>query len=147
VYSFPFVRPLATLLAIVSFTGCSSWRPAPGSPDPAQLPAGTDEIRVTLSDGSRLELHSPVLRADSLYGLEPKSGSGGHAPATRKPLALATANIASLERPEDDSGKTTAFVLGFGLLAGAIVYLFANPSATDGFGGFGGAHRTLPVPR
>ena len=126
--SFPFVRPLAMLLAVVSFTGCSSWRPTPGSPDPARIPADTEEVRVRLSDGSRLKLQSPVFQADSLRGFASKPSANDHFAGKSAPRALAPANIASLERKHFDPEKTFALVVGIGLVGAAVAFLAISAS-------------------
>jgi len=115
--SIPLLRPLAMLLAILTLTGCSTWRPAPGSPDPAQLPPGTDEVRVTLSDGSRLQLHRPLFLSDSLRGVVMQQASDESRPVANTSLTLAAVDIASLESRQPDSAKIAGVILGVSLVA------------------------------
>lgn len=54
-------------LAGLCCAGCSGWRVAAATPENLDsLPA---RVRITLESGERVELHRPVLTADSLRGM------------------------------------------------------------------------------
>lgn len=64
----PGLRALAMLLIGLAATGCSRWRYA-SEPTPSVVDAERPEhVRVTRGDGSRLEIHDPIVRNDSVVG-------------------------------------------------------------------------------
>ena len=89
----------------VGFTGCVGWKSyAPAAP----LSSSTGlpyRLRATLSDSSRVELTSPFVRADTLYGR-----SGPH----RDAVALAVPTIRGLERERLSVWRTLGVVVAPG---------------------------------
>ena len=128
------MRPRQVLslgLVLLMLPGCSSWRPAPGSPDPALLPAETKEVRVQLSSGSRLVLHRPALLSDSLRGVALKGHSPRQASDSTQAVVPVT-DIRKLETLHADGGKTVLCILGTLLILGALGTL-AYAASMDGF--------------
>lgn len=63
-------RVLSCVLLPADVASCTSWRVESVGPAPV---VGQDEpstIRVTLNDGTRFELNSPVVSGDTLLGLK-----------------------------------------------------------------------------
>ncbi len=69
-------------------------------------------IRVTLNDGSRFELDSPVVSGDSLLGLVKDE--------SYRQRAVLLADISKVEIRKGDALKTAGLVVGLALLAAGI---------------------------
>ena len=67
-------RPIAALLLLLYLPACTSWQVGRPTPEEFLENEQPDEVRVTQTDGSRVELMSPEVRADSLVGT-PKGGT------------------------------------------------------------------------
>ncbi len=97
----------------LSLAGCFSWRPwepaAPLSPS-AGLPY---RLRATLGDSSRVQLTSPFVRADTLYG---RSGP------TRDTVALAVTEVRGLERERFSVWRTLGLTVGAPAVALVVLY-------------------------
>jgi len=81
---------LALCGAVAFGAGCMSWRAETVSPDQLITQSHPDEVRVTLSDRSKVELQNPTLAGDTLVGhrdARPMTGS----PFTADPLGVAPA--------------------------------------------------------
>jgi hypothetical protein len=93
----------STLALALSLVGCFSWRPyAPAAPL-SQSTALPSRLRATLADSSRVELISPFVRADTLYG---RSGP------RRETLALAVSSLRRLERGRFSVWRTLGVIVG-----------------------------------
>ena len=93
----------STLVIALSLVGCFSWRPyEPAAPlsQSARLPY---RLRATLADSSRVELSSPFVRADTLYG---RSGP------RRDTVALAVTEVQRLERERFSIWRTLGLTVG-----------------------------------
>ncbi len=88
------------------------------------------EIRVTLNDGRQVELRAPVLRGDSLFGLEFLDGTDGQQ-ARQRHVALAVSEVGTLEsrRPGHLAAALIAGPLVFGF-----VYLVGSDLLGDAMG-------------
>lgn len=118
-------RHALALLAILTVTGCSRWQLA-SSPTPAGL---TDEppqlVRVTLGNGTRLEITDPVARNDSIIGttlrpvctladaMDPTRGC----PERPVPIGVEASDVVELELRRRSVMRSTVLITG--LLAGA----------------------------
>lgn len=83
------IRPRWPVVCALGLAGCFGWRPyEPAAPlsDSVGVPY---RLRATLSDSSLVELTSPFVRADTLYG---RSGP------RRDTVGLAVADVRGLER-------------------------------------------------
>ena len=107
--------PLALALALaLSLTGCFSWRPYEPAAPLSQSTGLPYRLRATLADSSRVELTSPFVRADTLYG---RSGP------ERDTLALAVTEVRGLERERFSVWRTLGLTVG--APAAALVAVFA----------------------
>jgi hypothetical protein len=52
----------------LSLAGCASWSPYEPAAPLAESPGVPYRLRATMTDGRRVELTSPFVRADTLYG-------------------------------------------------------------------------------
>ena len=60
-----------------------------------------DQVRVTLTDGSQMEVYQPAVSGDSLTGL-----------SEGQQVSIPLASVSELELREGDSGKTVLLALG-----------------------------------
>ncbi|MEX2472145.1 MAG: hypothetical protein WEA34_08210 [Gemmatimonadota bacterium] len=106
-------------------TGCNRWQLA-STPTPAGLTDETSElVRVTLGNGTRLEITDPVARNDSIVGttlrpvctlaqaMDPNEGC----PERAVPIGVAGSDVVELELRRPSVMRST--VLTTGLLLGA----------------------------
>lgn len=106
-------------------TGCNRWQLA-SSPTPAGLTDQPPELaRITLGDGTRLEIRDPVARNDSIVGttlrpvctlaqaMDPNQGC----PERPIPIGVAGSDVVELELRRPSIMRSTVLITG--LLAGA----------------------------
>lgn len=112
------------LLALLTVTGCSRWQLA-SSPTPAGLTDDPPELaRVTLGNGTRLEIRDPVARNDSIIGttlrpvctladaMNPNRGC----PERPVPIGVQASDVVELELRRRSVMRSTVLITG--LLAG-----------------------------
>jgi hypothetical protein len=104
------VRLTAAVLIATVLHGCTSWhvRPLPLQPAHFSRSVHPGKVRLTLADGSRVTVPSPVIRGDSMFGNSP-------------PVALALTSIRWAEVLQTDDGKSILLMAGLGLTA-LIIY-------------------------
>jgi hypothetical protein len=92
-------------MAALLVAGCSSWRavpkPMPGSADVPQY------VRILVHDGRLLEVDSPVVRGDSLFGQRADPGD-----LDSLEVAMSIQDIRSIEARKADGAKSLFLVLG-----------------------------------
>jgi hypothetical protein len=93
----------STLALALSLVGCFSWRPYEPAAPLSQSMGLPYRLRATLADSSRVELTSPFVRADTLYG---RSGP------RRDTLALAVTEVRRLERERFSVWRTLGVTVG-----------------------------------
>jgi len=99
----------ALLIYSLSAVGCYQWEPTPIPPASERLPSN---IRVTLTDGRRVELANPTVEADSIK-----------APRAR---AIPVSAVQGIEAREASAvGVVGSILFAVGAVA-ALVALFAN---------------------
>lgn len=150
----PMHRPLAVLLLasyVPATTGCTSWRNQQGdvatvlAAQPRAVPSQAGElngvpgvtvgqpdhaappqsIRISTAATANLELHSPRIINDSLFG------SPGHG---QPEIGIPLSNVTSIQVRETSSGKSVA--LGVGLAAGVLLIVgmvWASNNLVEGF--------------
>lgn len=95
------IRILAVVLLASAAGACHSWRmrdiPSPG--------ASPGDTRVTLRDGTRMELHDAVIRGDSIQGFAPIGGN------VQTDSAVAVADVREFEVRRLDAVKTVGAML------------------------------------
>ena len=132
------VRRRARLLAVcgtavlLEATGCMTWRQVPDA-EPSAAEVSHSRALVVLHDGTRHSLHDVTVRADSVIG---------HAGAERTRVAVARAEVASVQTRQLSAGRSIALVGG----VLAVVVLAALVAVVKAFGeGFTAAPSPSPV--
>jgi len=111
-------RILSCILLPAYVASCTSWRVEPVSPAQVVSQDKPSTVRVTLNDGSRFELESPVVSGDSLLGLVKDESYGQR--------AVLLADISKVEIRIGDALKTAGLVVGLPLLLIGVVVIAAG---------------------
>jgi hypothetical protein len=101
------------LLVTQLLSACSAYSYRPGSPAEVLVPGQECCARVTLDNGTRIELHDPAFRDDSLVGFDAKF-------ITR--LAVPAARVRSIETMQLSAGRTSLLIGGILFAAAAVMY-------------------------
>jgi ferric-dicitrate binding protein FerR (iron transport regulator) len=96
------------LLLLCATTGCAGWRQVAVSPE--ALAAEQQEVRLTLPDGTRLELSAARIANDSIYG----SHAG-------QPIALPLEDVRRMAVPAASKSRQVAATTFVGALFGAVL--------------------------
>jgi hypothetical protein len=119
------------------FGSCFTYRRV-GQPPAEVLAKNPGDIRVTLADGKRIALRKPHLEGDSLVGTRIiLSAAERHDPdviAMGPRVAVALANVKSMEVSRFNAGATLLATAGFA----ALVVAVAAAISLQNLGGFGG---------
>jgi hypothetical protein len=121
---FTATRRLAALAMIALLLGgCSTWRMQGQAP--ATVVSSSKEhphVRVTLHDGTRLEIYRAVVQGDSLVGNVQLDGLSPFGLYTRRGASVAVAlnDIRTLETRTHSGGKTALLVAG--IIIAAVAY-------------------------
>jgi ferric-dicitrate binding protein FerR (iron transport regulator) len=104
---------VVAVLALVSVSACTVWKPIPAAPPAADLP---DQVRVTLETGEQVTLRDASVIGDSLVvGREGKDG-----PMREYPFR----DVRELEAGSRSVGRTV--LLGVGIVAAGIALLWVG---------------------
>ncbi len=129
-------RAIASLLLFLYLPACTSWQVGKPTPQKFLENEQPEKVRVTQTDGSRVELMSPEVRTDSLVGTVkvPSSSRGtvrtiGYTDST---ISIPLSEVQSVEVKKADGTKTGILVGGMMLfvvvvVAGAISYAESDP--------------------
>ena len=109
-------RIIAVLLLLLYLPACTSWQVGTTSPEQLFEDDPPDKCRITLTDGSEVELMSPVIRADSLVGT-PKGDS------VRVAIPLSEVLLVEVRKPNN---KGLIIAVSIVVLVGVVVYQVAN---------------------
>ncbi len=116
------LRRLTCCLLLPAFlAGCSSWYVQEVSPQQLVTEEQPEKIRVTLADGSQLELQLPRVSGDTLMGYEVR---GRRYSGQQVNIPLSDVTDVAIQRT--DAGKTTALIFGMVLVVGAAVLVVGN---------------------
>ena len=110
-------RILSCILLPAYVASCTSWHIEPVSPAQVVSQDKPSTVRVTLNDGSRFELDSPVVSGDSLLGLVKDE--------SYRQRAVLLADISRFEIRKGDALKTVGLVVGLAMLLGGVAILIA----------------------
>lgn len=129
------IRWMALFFALLVASGCSSWRRMQPVTPSAYAAAGvTSEMRVRLTDGRVMTVHSPRIEGDTLRGLrstslEAKSALiGGGSP--RESCAVALRDVSSADLKQIDM-TATAILLGFPAVFFIVLFGLAMGAGSD----------------
>ncbi len=111
-------RPIAALLFLLYLPGCTSWQVGRPTPEEFLESEQPDEVRVTQTDGSRVELMSPEVRADSLVG----TARGD----TVRVVSIPLSGISFVEVKKVSTIKTFLLVYGLTAVVALVVGCAAN---------------------
>ena len=106
-------RTIAVVLLLLYLPACTSWQVGKTSPEQLFEDDPPEKVRVTQTDGSRVELMSPEVRADSLVGTMK---------GDTVTVAIALSQVQTLEVRESDSLKGLGLTIG---ILAVVVGLFA----------------------
>ena len=109
-------RLTCCLLLPVYLAGCSSWYVQEVSPQQLVTEEQPKKIRVTLTDGSQLQIEQPTVSGDTLMGYEVR---GRRYSGQQVNIPLSDVTDVAIQRT--DAGKTTALIVGTVLVVGAAV--------------------------
>lgn len=110
-------RLVSSVLLAVYLSSCTSWQPLPVSPEQAIAEDYPSKIRLTLSDGSRLEMEQPRIVGDTVRGAVRNNSS-----LVERDVLLA--DIVTLKVRKSDVAKS--ILLFSGLVAVASLALMAE---------------------
>jgi len=116
-------RVLSAILLPAYLASCTSWQVPPVSPEQAITEDQPSKIRVTLTDGSTVEMEQPRIVGDTLRGLVfPRSYGGGRAKGGEDNSLgerdVLLADIATLTVAKPDVTKSVFLGLGIGFVVG-----------------------------
>jgi hypothetical protein len=83
------------------------------------------QVRVTRTDGSKIIVNQPVLRADSLSGAIRRHGD-------QEDIRIPLADVQQVATRRFSAGRTLG--LGFGLVAGGLMAVYLSACGTTGSG-------------
>ena len=127
----PSVRAIfvALLLTLVVAAGCTTWSKT-GMPAPADAAQDLPSmIRVHLKDGRKLTLEHASVVGDSLVGELREPSRRGHEPTSSKRVAVALADIQSVEKSRFNIA-TTLLILAIIVAVGAGLFVASAQNAT-----------------
>lgn len=143
------LRAALSLLLLFTHTGCTSWRTQPVAPATLVEERQPPAVRLTLQDGSKVVLHSPIVRGDTVVGLRQDSrvASGGSAgtasygpesnprieppPGASDTVTVPLHEIRTIALKKVDAGKSVGMVLA--VVGVTVLMLVAACAATDCF--------------
>jgi hypothetical protein len=102
-------KHLMTACLVAALACCSSWG-RPTSPSRELLEQRPPRVRVTLTDGRRLDVLHPTARGDTLFGdtVAQRAIDG----TVSYPVAIPFHSVRSVSARHFSVGKTTALILG-----------------------------------
>lgn len=126
------VRLMAIVLIVSVLQACTSWhaRPLPLRPEYLSPSVRPGNLRLTLTDGSKLTVLRPVIRGDSLFG-EGHSGWiewGNRGSKRLSPVALPLTRVRVARVEETDEEKTFLLVAGTVVTLAALIALVVDLS-------------------
>ena len=120
---FTLPRLASCVLLPAYLAACSSWYVQEVSPQQLVTEEQPEKIRVTLTDGSQLQIEHPRVSGDTLMGYEVR-GRRYSGQQVNIPLS----DVTDLAIQRTSAGKTTALIFGMVLVVGAAVLVVGNIS-------------------
>ena len=120
-------RATAAILLACFLPACTGWRTQSATPEQVMTTKHPERVRITRQDGTRVELLQPVIEADSVTGRD----AGASGPDSLKPrVAVALADIRTVELHQTKTAETLLLVGGAGLLIAAVIAAASEPLFT-----------------
>ncbi len=121
-------RPVMLALLVLHLSACTSWQPTFLSPPQVIEEEEPDRVRITRSDGDRVIIRNPEVRADSIAGSMNEAGS-------RTEMSVPISDIQWFEVRQPSRQHTIALVviLGFPVVLYGLLALLCTPSRTCDF--------------
>jgi len=110
----PTVRVVQLVVMLGFGQACTSWRTTPLTPESFPRRDSVRIVRVTLANGTRLNLQDAQITPDSLRGTDVR---------TARPMIVPLSKVERVQTSHFDGGKTVGLLLLLGLVAGAAIGL------------------------
>ncbi len=126
-------RIIACILLPCYLVACTSWKTQEASPQQVLEDEQPDKVRVTLTDGSQVEVYEPALSGDTLIGFE--KGSRDWRKTEDTPggaVSIPLSDVSALEVRKSDGGLTILAVFGGLVLAAGVVIVVGYISLCTG---------------
>ena len=108
----PTIRVAQLVVMLGLGQACTSWRTTPLTPENFPRQDSLRIVRVTLSNGTRLNVQDAQITADSLRARDVRAG---------RPLLVPLAGIERVQTSHFDGGKTVGLLLILGVMVGAAI--------------------------
>ena len=105
------MRAGSVLLFVAVLTGCRTWQPITVAPGPVIAETRPDGVRIVRTDGTRIDISQPQVRADSIVGFDGFD-----------PVGAPFSEVSSVEVPRWSVPRTTALIVA---QASLVLHLFA----------------------
>jgi hypothetical protein len=113
------VRRLIACILLPSYlVACTTWKTQEASPQQV-IAEEPDKVRVTLTDGSQVEVFQPVVSGDTLRGFDSEDRTSRGATQGDE-VSIPLADVSTVETRGTDALLTTAFVFGTVVVVAAI---------------------------
>ena len=113
----PTIRVVSLIVMLGFGQVCTTWRTTPLTPENFPRRDSLRIVRVTLSNGTRLNLQDAQITPDSLRGRDVRA---------ERPLIVPLSDIERVQTSHGDTGKTVGLLLILGVLAGAAAAIAAS---------------------
>ena len=125
----PRLRSIAVLLAALHLTGCHKWTPVQMSPREYMEQSRSERVRITLADGSTVEVGAPTVENDSI--VETQSGGRcafGNACQVRSHPLFPVDDVTAVDIRELDVAATTLLTVTLVAVLARTVYALVQVS-------------------
>ena len=116
-------RSVLLLFLVLNLTACTSWHsvaiPSPAEFIEAEQP---DRVRVTMQDGSQLDIEKPFVSGDQLLGKDWRTWEVNRLLGNADDVSVPLADILQLEVRRPDLARSAGFSVGLSvLMLGALI--------------------------
>jgi hypothetical protein len=125
-------RATAGLLVGCYLPACTGWHTQSAAPEQVMTTKHPAQVRITRQDGSRVVLLQPVIEGDSVTGRD--AGASGGPDSLKPRIAVALAEVRTVELQQTDAAKTVLLVGAAGLLIVVIIAAASEPFTFKGNG-------------
>ncbi len=112
-------RIIACILLPCYLVACSTWKTQEASPQQVIQDEQHDKVRVTLTDGSQVEVFRPVVSGDTLRGFGSEDRTSRETTQGDE-VSIPLADVSTVETRGTDALLTTAFVFATVVVVAAI---------------------------